>query len=129
MPLQVCLGATMKCTMGLAPSKLIVTPMNKVFTGMVPDANINDHIPITNIAPFGNCKSPTFPATAAATTAAQGVLTPMPCVPLTPAPWTPGSPTILLGNFPTLDDTSMLVCSWGGQITFVDAGETTVNVD
>ena len=55
MPLQVCMGAMMQCTFGMAPSSLVVLPTNKVMTNMVPDANIMDHIPMTNIMPFGMC--------------------------------------------------------------------------
>lgn len=95
---------------------------------MVPDANIMDHIPLTNIMPFGMCTAPTNPAVIAATSAALGVFTPAPCVPATPAPWTPGAVNVLLGNFPTLDDTSKLMCTWLGVISFTTAGEFTVNV-
>src|ERR1035441_6726655 len=128
MPLQVCMGAQMMCTFGVAPSALVVLPVNKVFTGMVPDANIMDHIPMTNIMPFGMCSSPSNPEVAAATAAALGVLTPMPCVPATPAPWVTGAPTVMLGFQPTLDNISQLECIWGGVITFTDAGEETVEV-
>ena len=128
MPMQVCMGASMQCTFGLAPSSLIVLPKNKVFTDEMPDANIMDHVPIVNIAPFGMCTTPSNPAVAAATTAAMGVLTPVPCVPATPAPWVTGAPTVLLANFPTLDDISKLMCTWGGVITFVTPGEATVEV-
>jgi hypothetical protein len=128
MPLQVCLGATMQCSMGLAPSSLVVLPVNRVLTGEVPDANIMDHIPMVNIMPFGACMSPAFPATAAATAAAMGVLTPAPCMPATPAPWIAGAPTVLLANMPTLDNVSILMCIFGGVIQFIDAGEETVMV-
>ena len=128
MPLQVCMGAAMQCTFGMAPSTLVVLPTNKVLTNQMPDANIMDHIPMTNIMPFGMCMSMANPMVAAATSAAMGVLTPMPCIPNTPAPWVPGAPTVLLGNFPTLDNTSQLMCVWAGVITFVDAGEMTVDV-
>jgi hypothetical protein len=127
MPLQVCMGAMMQCSFGLAPSSLVVLPTNKVLT-VTPDANIMDHIPMTNIMPFGMCSSPANPEVAAATAAALGVLTPMPCVPATPAPWVTGAPTVLLGEFPTLDNISQLMCIWGGVITFSDAGEETVMV-
>jgi hypothetical protein len=122
------MGAMMQCTFGMAPSSLVVLPTNKVMTNMVPDANIMDHIPMTNIMPFGMCQSPSNPTVAAATAAALGVLTPMPCIPATPAPWVAGAPTVLLGNFPTLDNVSQLMCIWGGVITFTDAGEATVEV-
>ncbi len=128
MPLQVCMGAMMQCSFGVAPSSLVVLPTNKVMTNMVPDANIMDHIPMTNIMPFGMCTSPANPTVAAATAAALGVLTPMPCIPATPAPWVAGAPTVLLGNFPSLDNVSQLMCTWAGVITFVDAGEVTVEI-
>ena len=128
MPLQVCMGAMMMCTFGVAPSSLVVLPVNAVFTGEVPDANIMDHIPMTNIMPFGMCMSPSNPEVAAATAAAMGVLTPMPCMPNTPAPWVPGAATVLLGNQPSLDNVSQLECIWGGVITFTDAGEETVMI-
>jgi len=128
MPNQVCMGAMMMCTFGAAPSSLVVLPTNRVTTQQVPDANIMDHIPMTNIMPFGMCMSIANPTVAAATAAALGVLTPMPCIPNTPAPWVPGAVTVLLGNQPTLDNVSQLMCVWGGVITFSTPGEFTVMV-
>ena len=128
MPMQVCMGAMMMCTMGMAPSSLVVLPVNRVMTDEVPDANIMDHIPLVNIMPFGMCISPANPMVAAATAAALGVLTPMPCIPATVAPWVPGAPTVLLAEMPTLDNTSTLMCMWAGVITFVTPGEFTVMV-
>ena len=128
MPMQVCMGANMMCSFGAAPSSLVVLPTNMTYTNQVPDANIMDHIPMTNIMPFGMCMSPANPTVAAATAAAFGVLTPMPYIPNTPAPWVPGAPTVLLGNAPTLDNTSKLNCIWGGIIQFVTPGEFTVMV-
>lgn len=128
MPMQVCMGAMMQCTFGMAPSSLVVLPTNRVLTNDVPDANIMDHIPLVNIMPFGMCASPANPTVAAATAAAMGALTPMPCIPNTPAPWVPGAPNVVLGNFPTLDNTSQLMCIWGGLITFTNPGEETVQV-
>ena len=128
MPNQVCMGAMMACTFGVAPSSLVVLPVNKVMTNEVPDANIMDHIPMTNIMPFGMCMSPSNPTVAAATAAALGVLTPMPCIPNTPSPWVPGAVTVLLGNQPALDNVSQLMCIWGGVITFTFAGEVTVEI-
>jgi len=122
------MGAHMQCSFGMAPSAIIVLPVNRVNTNMVPDANIMDHVPITNIPPFGMCITPSNPAVASATAAALGVLTPMPCVPVTPAPWVAGAPNVMLGNQPTLDNISTLLCNWGGVIKFIDAGEVTVNV-
>jgi hypothetical protein len=128
MPNQVCMGAMMQCSFGAAPSSLVVLPVNRTTTQMVPDANIMDHVPMVNIMPFGVCMSIANPAVAAATAAALGVLTPMPCIPATPAPWVAGAPNVLLGNFPTLDNVSQLMCMWAGVITFINAGEQTVMV-
>lgn len=128
MPLQVCMGAMLQCTMGMAPSSLVVLPTNQVMTNAVPDANIMDNVPLLNIMPFGMCMSPANPEVAAATAAAMGVLTPMPCIPNTPAPWVPGAPTVLLANFPALDNVSQLMCVWAGVITITDAGEETVQI-
>jgi hypothetical protein len=128
MPMQVCMGAQMMCTFGMAPSNLVVLPINRTLTNQMPDANIMDHIPLVNIMPFGMCITPTNPAVAAATAAALGVLTPMPCIPATTTPWAPGELTVLLGNQPALDNISVLNCMWGGVITFVTPGEFTVTV-
>ena len=128
MPMQVCMGAMMQCSFGMAPSSLVILPKNETFTDQVPDANIMDHVPMVNIMPFGMCTSLANPTVAAATAAALGVLTPMPCIPNTPAPWVTGAPTVILGNFPTLDNVSKLMCIWGGVIQFSTPGEMTVKV-
>ncbi len=127
MPQLVTSGAMMTCPFGLAPSSLVVLPTNKTMGG-APAANIMDNIPMTNIMPFGMCISMANPQVASATAAAMGVLTPMPCVPVIPAPWAPGSPMAMIGNMPALNDTSMCNCTWGGVIQFTFAGQTTTTV-
>ena len=124
MPQQVTSGALLQCTFGVAPSALIVLPQNKLLTGGPPAANIMDNKPIANIPPFGMCQSLANPTVAAATAAASGVLTPMPCVPVIPAPWSPGSATMLIGNMPALNNNSKLMCAWGGVIQIVNPGQT-----
>lgn len=124
MAFQTCMGSMMKCSMGMAPSSLVPTP-KMVQTNYVDAANILDFVPITNIPPFGMCQSPANPVVAAATAAALGVLTPMPCIPATVAPWAPGAPTVLLAGAPALNDSSMLMCMWAGVITFSAAGQAT----
>jgi hypothetical protein len=119
------MGASLKCSFGMAPSSLVVLPLNRTLTSNVPAANIMDHKPLVNIMPFGACNSPSNPTVAAATAAALGVLTPMPCVPVTPAPWVAGAPTVLIANMPALNSTSTLMCAWGGVIQIVMPGQTT----
>lgn len=124
MPQQVCMGAMLKCSFGMAPSSLVPTP-KPVMTSNVPAANIGDHVPMMNVMPFGMCQSMANPMVAAATAAAMGALTPMPCIPNTPAPWVPGAPTVMLCNLPALDNTSKLMCIWGGVIEITNAGQAT----
>jgi len=107
----------------------MVLPQNRVVTSSVPPAaNIMDNKPLVNILPFGMCQSLANPTVAAATAAALGVLTPMPCVPVTTAPWVPGSPTVLIGNMPALNNSSKLMCMWGGIIEVTYAEQTTVQI-
>jgi hypothetical protein len=125
MGFQVCMGAMLQCSFGTAPSALSVLPANRV-VGATPAANIMDNIPMLNIMPFGQCSSMSNPMVAAATAAASGVLTPMPCIPVTTAPWIVGAPTVLIGNMPTLNDSSTLMCTWGGVIKINNAGQAQV---
>lgn len=123
MAIQVCMGATLQCSFGAAPSSLVVLPTNRTLT-TTPAATIMDHAPLVNILPFGMCSSPANPTVAAATAAALGVLTPMPCVPATAAPWVVGAPTVLIGKMPALNNSSKLMCAWGGVIQVVNPGQT-----
>jgi Domain of unknown function (DUF4280) len=125
MGVQVCMGAMMQCSFGVAPSSLMVLPTNRVLS-TTPAANIMDHVPMLNILPFGMCSSLANPMVAAATAAALGVLTPMPCIPATAAPWVPGCPKVLIGNMPALESNSKLMCSYGGVIQILSPGQFTV---
>jgi hypothetical protein len=89
-------------------------------------ATIMDFAPVVNIPPFGMCSNPANPAVASATAAAWGVLTPMPCVPVTVAPWMLGSTKVLINNFPALDSTCKCMCAYGGCISIVSPGQTSV---
>lgn len=128
MPIQVTTGATLQCSFGAAPSTLSALPVSRVMAGGMPAATIMDHLPIVNIPPFGMCSSLANPTVASATAAALGVLTPMPCVPATPAPWLPGAATVLTGGNPALDNTCKLMCLWAGVIQIVSPGQVTVMI-
>ncbi len=123
----VCTGAMMQCSFGVAPSALNVTSQSQTISG-TPSATIVDFAPMSNIPPFGMCSSLANPQVAAATTAALGVLTPQPCIPNTVAPWAPGSPTVLIGGKPALNNTSKLACAWAGVIQITNPGQMTVQV-
>jgi len=128
MGLHVCSGAMLQCSFGMAPSSLVVLPVNRVLTSGMPAANIMDNKPMVNILPFGMCQSLANPTVASATAAAMGVLTPMPCIPVIPAPWVPGSPTVMLANMPSLNNSSKLMCMWAGVISVINPGQVTEKI-
>ncbi len=125
MAMNACLNGQMMCSFGLAPSNLMVLPVRFILTSNKFAANIMDHTPMVNIMPFGMCTSIANPVVASATSAALGVLTPMPCIPNTTTPWAPGSPMVKVDNQPALNNTSTLACAWGGVITFITPGQFT----
>ena len=87
-------GATLACSQGTAPSRLAVPPVTGIDDEAGPLATVQDVKPLVNIAPFGACRALANPQVALATAAALGVLTPQPCVPVTAAPWSPGSAVV-----------------------------------
>lgn len=107
--------AMCQCSFGVAPTPLMVNSQSTVQTGNMPQATIMDN----TVLPFGMCNNPGNPAVAAATAAAMGVLTPMPCAPVTTAPWAPGAATVLVCGKPLLNNSSKLTCMWGGVISIV----------
>lgn len=128
MPKQVVLTAQMACTMGTTPSRLIPDPKPET-TEFRTMANIMDHKSLVNIPPFGMCTTVANPVVASATSAALGVLTPMPCIPATTSPWINGSPDVKLSFFPALRDDSYCMCTYGGKISITIPAQTSETVD
>jgi len=125
---QVTQGAMLQCTFGMAPSTFNVLPVNRVTACNFPAGTIMDNKPVLNVPPFGMCQSLANPEVATATTAAMGVLTPMPCMPVLVAPWEPGTPTVTIANLPALDTSCKLMCAWAGQISVTIPAQFTVTV-
>jgi hypothetical protein len=94
----------------------------------MPVATITDFAPMVNIPTFGMCSSLANPEVASATAAALGVLTPMPCVPVTTSPWAPGSAVVTISGVPALSQESTCQCTWGGTITITFAGQVMVSM-
>ena len=104
--------AVCTCSFGVLPVPLMVTSQQTVtMCGMLAGTIMDNKFPT-----FGMCSNPANPAVAAATASHLGVLTPMPCVPLTVAPWIPGVPTVLVCGKPLLNNSSKLICGYGGII-------------
>ena len=122
MPKIVVNGAKLKCSEGSSPGTLTVLPSSGTQGDEKPAATVMDFAPMTNIAPFGMCKTQANPQVASATAAAQGVLTPMPCVPVTTSPWSPGSSVVTIDEKKALTSDSKCNCQWTGSIEITDPG-------
>lgn len=120
-------GATMMCDFGVAPGVLSPTP-HMVMASSMPVATIMDFAPMLNIPTFGMCSSLSNPEVASATSAALGVLTPMPCIPVTVDPWVPGSECVMITGIPALSEESTCMCTWGGTITITFPGQVMVTM-
>lgn len=123
-----CTGAALQCPFGVAPAPFNALPAPRVLISGRPAGVMTDMTPMVNIPSFGTCSSIANPAVAAATAAALGVLTPMPCVPVPAGPWLIPSPKVLIGGQPAISDGSKLMCAWGGQISVQFAGQTSVEM-
>lgn len=115
-------GATILCAMGTAPGVLNVISQHKVLVGGLPAATIQDVTPLAGVGPCGLCTSLANPTVQAATTAALGVLTPMPCVPAPAGVWMCGKAPLLCG-IPGLSSEGKLMCSYGGSISITLPGQ------
>lgn len=122
MPPPLVTSASMACSFGVAPAVLNVLPVRRVLIEGKPAATIEDMVPMLNIPTFGMCTSLANPTVASATAAALGVLTPMPCVPVTVGPWKPPSATTMIGGTPAVCAGAMCNCAWGGIINVVFPG-------
>ena len=118
--------ATCTCSFGAAPAVLTVTSQQTVSICKMPAATIQDGAALSNVPTFGMCSNIANPAVAAATAAAMGALTPAPCIPATVA-WAPGCPTVTVCGRPLLNNTSKLMCSYGGVIQAMMTPAMTVN--
>jgi len=121
-PPSAVMGAMLQCSFGLAPSSLIPLPTPRVIIEGRPAATVQDTIPGANIPPFGMCTSLSNPTVAAATAAALGVLTPMPCIPAVIGRWLPGAIRTTLAGNPALTAGSICNCAWGGVISILQPG-------
>lgn len=118
-------GAMLQCSFGMSPCSLVVVvPTRPKCMNML--MAVTTDFSVTNIPTFGMCQSMANPTVASATSAACGVLTPMPCVPVITAPWSPGSSQVKVGGIAALTNNSKCMCSYGGNISITNPGNTAV---
>ena len=123
MAFPVVMGSMCKCVFGTVPLPLSVTSQQTVQAMNMNVATIMDN----KFPPFGMCSCPNNPAVIAATAAKLGVFSPAPCAPAIIAPWIVGVPQILVCNKPLLNNTTKLMCIWGGMISVSMTPAQTVN--
>lgn len=101
-------GASIHCTGSPQSSFLKVQATLQVKLNGANVGNIDHHKPVLNVLPFGLCMLQKGNP---------------PCMPATPAPWSPGEGTVPMGAKPILDIKSRLKCTHGGKITFLSSGQ------
>lgn len=111
-------GSMMTCSFGMSPCPFQAisasTVLSKTPVGTIQDTSL------ASIATFGMCSSLSNPSVSAATTAALGVLTPMPCLPLISGSWFPPQKILVKGS-PILTSDSKCICAYGGNISFISS--------
>lgn len=118
-------GATCMCTGAVPPgqSAFGVGSQSTCLAEGKPIMTIQDISPAA-VPPFGMCMSMANPAVQAATSAALGVLTPVPCTPALAGPWQCQNSNMLVGGLPALTIDGKAVCSIGaGNISILNAGQ------
>lgn len=113
--LPVCSGATLCCTCGVGPSTLRVPARGLSYEKNHAAATVADYKPLINIQPFPACTSAQNPQPPVA----AGRV----CLPSFTAPWTTQVASIRLFNVPVLDDSSTILCIYGGLVRIANPGQ------
>lgn len=111
-------GATLKCTAGSGPGSLSVTSQNSLLVDGKPAATIKD-----TKASCGMCSSMKNPQVEAATSAAQGILSPQPCAAKMVGSWSVKQKKFLADGIPCLTNDSTARCAYGETISIKDPGQ------
>ena len=98
-------GATLECSLGSTPSKLMLPIGHGVYIWDKKQANISDMKSLYNILPFGVCKGSE------------------PCVPAVVIYWVNGKEDVFIDKHNALVDTSIAFCARGGVIKVTDDGQ------
>ena len=109
-------GAQLSCPFGTVAVPLVVPPATRVQMGGVVPSRLPDDLGGMNMAGFGLCSSLGNPAVLAATAAAMGVLTPMPCTPVIVTPWLSPVQDVEAGGMMVVKAPASCMCAWGGTV-------------
>ena len=113
-------GALLRCSLGSAPSTLLVPAAGRPAAGGNPVATVADNQAFQNIRPFGVCASTANPAASPSARPA--------CVPVIATPWVPGSPSVKAGGMAVLNSACQCHCQWGGVVSVVSPGQQSTTV-
>ncbi len=122
--------AQTQCSFGSGPQTVNIIPMGVSASGGKEYRKAwIDFLPYLNEAPKGACSNPAFPPTAAATAAAFGALTPMPCIPVQ-SPYMPGALFHKAFSTPVscADDKAICLIGQGGNISVTNPGQETIKI-
>lgn len=129
MPELLTSGCMLTCSFGASPAPFNALELpGKPLVAGLPAAAIDEIVPLLNVPSFIMCRSEANPEVAAATAAAEGVLTPMPCEPVIADPWDPPSAVLKFAEVPLATVASKCACAWGGTVSVdVPAGATVID--
>lgn len=121
-------GSMCLCDKGIAPMALILGQPTVLASG-TPAFNKLNAEPLASVPSFTMCTSTSNPEVQAATSAAMGVLTPMPCVPVIPTvQWSGTSTVVNVAGQPAVTDKSTIKCEWGGTIKILSTANQIVKL-
>lgn len=113
-------GTLLICSHGTKPSRIQTN--RRTAQGQLDVPRASDYT-VGHLGSFGHCQSLRNPATAGATAASLGVLTPAVCTPTVLTPWSTGQAPGTAADQPakeTLGPDSRCECCWGGVISFAE---------
>ena len=109
------------CGNGSNPCPLIIVDTLRKMKSDGKSVAIATDTNVANISTFGMCNNINNPMVAAATAAAQGVLTSAPCIPVVIGTWDNTVNKILINGIAVVGENSTLNCTYGGCIKLENA--------
>lgn len=115
-------GDLCRCANGTQPCPLNVSNRKRMVVNGKAIALRTDASTV-NLSGFGYCNNLGNPIVMEATMAAQGVLTPMPCVPMLKGVWDRTVERLKIDGQQAVGESSTTMCAYGGSISISLVGE------